>query len=187
MLINTITNMLSAGLFASSSDVKVAKKFMRNQLRNSDLHPLLLKIHVISLRPEFVETYKTRFPNAELTTICSVDIHDISRYPREKEVILRGPFMVVMDMYTDELIKIYDKPCTVVESVMLNANRDHISTSHLGEEDALARDMFAAMVAVTRNEFVMKFYRSRGLTEEEQEYSRLLQESTARLSALVEK
>ncbi|XP_060572767.1 uncharacterized protein LOC132730779 [Ruditapes philippinarum] len=153
------------GLFSSSSSIKVSKKFIKHQLkqaktRDAVVKPLIIKVHVIGLKPEYIQHYTKRFPSTVLTTICAVDIHKLSRHPSEKEVLLRGPFMLVLDMYEEKHTE-FDQPCDVIEVVMLNANRDHISTSFLGDQDTLARDMFAAMVTVTRSEFAIEYCQNR--------------------------
>ena len=177
------------GLFSSSSSIKVSKKFINHQLkqaatRGTVVKPLLITVHVIGLKPEYIQHYTRRFPSTVLTTICAVDIHKISRHPSEKEVLLRGPFMLILDMYEDEHIKL-EQPCNVVEVVMLNANRDHISTSFLGDQDTLARDMFAAMVTVTRSEFAKEYCQKKGLKEDEKEYQKILEESREKLQKLL--
>lgn len=178
------------GLFSSSSRLSVARRFIKQQLKKDSsnetrrLTPLVIKIHVIGLNPEYVEHYTRRFPSAVLTTICAVDIHKISRHPSEKEVLLRGPFMLILDMYEDDH-DILGQPCHVLEAVMLNANRDHISTSLLGDLDTLARDMFAAMVTVTRSEFSLKYCQEKGLKQDEKEYRKILQESNGKLQDLL--
>ncbi|XP_045175691.2 uncharacterized protein LOC123536534 [Mercenaria mercenaria] len=177
------------GLFSASSSLKVARKFIKHQLKDvksedTTLKPLVVKVHVIGLKPEYINHYSRRFPSAVLTTICAVDIHKLSRHPKEMEVLLRGPFMLILDMYEDEL-DILGKPCNILEAVMLNANRDHISTSFLGDLDTLARDMFAAMVTVTRSEFALKFCQEKGLGTDENEYRTILQESSEKLRNLL--
>lgn len=87
-------------------------------------------------------------------------------------------------MYEDENEK-FEQPCYVLEAVMLNANRDHISTSFLGDLDSLARDMFGTMVSVTRSEFAMKFCQDKGLFDDGNEYRDILDESTNKLQSLL--
>jgi hypothetical protein len=94
--------------------------------------------------------------------------------------------MLVLDMYEEKHTE-FDQPCDVIEVVMLNANRDHISTSFLGDQDTLARDMFAAMVTVTRSEFAIEYCQNRGLKEDEREYQNILQESSEKLQTLLRK
>ncbi|KAL4238746.1 hypothetical protein ACF0H5_003454 [Mactra antiquata] len=176
------------GLLSASSSRRVARKFIRNQLKkqkDKTLKPLIIKIHVIGLKPEYVEHYTRRFPSTVLTTICAVDIQELSRHPREREVLLRGPFQLILDMYEDTSEQ-FNQPCHVLEAVMLNANRDHISTSFLGDLDALARDMFGTMVNVTRSEFALKYCQEKGLKADENEYKSILESSIPKLKNLME-
>ena len=123
-------------MFSGTSDLDQAKVFINEAIEEAKegapKNPLLLINHVIGLKKEYVDHYTKRFPSTVLTTICAVDIHELSTYPYEMEVLLRGPFMQVLHMYKDEH-ELLGQPCDVVEAVMLNANRDHISTSLLGD------------------------------------------------------
>lgn len=104
----------------------------------------------------------------------------------EKEVLLRGPFFQVLDFYkTDE--DIMGKPCNVLEVVMLNSNRDHIITAHLGDQDAAARDMFGTMVTVTRSEYALNYCESKGLSEDADEYRTILGASKEKLDRIMMK
>lgn len=165
--------------------MSVAKKFIRHQMKNyreeNRLLPMIIKIHVISLKKEYVDHYTKRFTPAVLSTICAVDIHKLSRHQGEKEVLLRGPFMLILDFFEDEHITLLNKTCSILEVVMLNANRDHISTSSLGDLDALARDTFSAMVTVSRSEFAVGYYREKGMKQEEEAYRYILEETKAKL------
>lgn len=182
--------LLCSGLLSASSSLEVARKFIEHQLKHLPAEgkpslPLIIKIHVISLKQEFVEHYTHRFPQTVLTTICAVDIQKLSRHRNEKEVLLRGPFMLVLDFYQDENISVMGQACNVLEAVMLNANRDHITTSLLGSQEAVARDMFAAMVTVTRSEWSMKFCKNKGLVEDEKAYGSILEESERKVQELM--
>ena len=178
-----------SGLFSSSSNIKVAKKFIRQQLKqqksnNVLMKPLLLKIHVIGLKQSYIDHYRSIFPNSVLTTICAVDIQELSRHQGEREVLLRGPFLLILDMYEEEHF-LDDRPCNILEAVMLNANRDHISTSFLGEQDGMAREMFGCMVAVTRSEYAAKYCTEKGLLDDAEEYKKILAESELKLQQLM--
>lgn len=48
-------------------------------------------------------------------------------------------------------------PFTVIECVMVNANRDHISTSFLGEKANTARQMFASINNKARTAFAYQY------------------------------
>ena len=143
-------------------------------------------INVIGLKPEYLEHYTKRFPISVLSTICAVDIHKLSFHPEEREVLLRGPFMQVLHVYRDEG-DLLGQPCDVLEMVMLNSNRDHISTSQLGDQDDLARAMFGTMVGVTRCEFAIDYCERKGLEDDAAEYRKILDDSLVKLEDLMAK
>lgn len=93
--------------------------------------------------------------------------------------------MLILDFYQDENTVILGKTCSVLEVVMLNANRDHISSSSLGDLDTLARDLFATMVTVTRSEFAATYCQDKGLTQDAREYQRVVEESRSKLKELM--
>ena len=178
------------GLLSASADIKTARKFIKHQMKrrkaDPDNHALIMKINVIGLKPGYVEFYKKTFTTTVLSTICAVDVKELSRHKDEKEVLLRGPFFQVLDFYkTDE--DIMGKPCNVLEVVMLNSNRDHISTAHLGDQDAAARDMFGTMVTVTRSEYALNYCESKGLSEDADEYRTILDASKEKLDRIMMK
>ena len=176
------------GLLSASANVKVARKFIKHQMiqrkADKDTNALIMKINVIGLKPEYMEHYRKTFTTTVLSTICAVDIHKLSRHKDEKEVLLRGPFFLVLDFYKDEE-GVDGKPCSVLEIVMLNANRDHISTAHLGDKDAAARDMFGTMVTVTRSEYALNYCERKGLADDADEYRKILNESKEKLERLM--
>ena len=93
--------------------------------------------------------------------------------------------MLVLDFYQDKDMSVSGRTCNVLEAVMLNANRDHISTSFLGDQDAIARDLFGTMVTVTRSKFAIDYCRNKGLGYDEREYCNVLEESNAKLQKLM--
>ena len=88
------------------------------------------------------------------------------------------------DFYKDDEL-IDGKPCNILEIVMLNANRDHISTAHLGDKDAAARDMFGTMVTVTRSEYAVKYCERMELVDDADEYRKILNDSKEKLDRLM--
>lgn len=172
-------------LFSASSSLTVAKKFITHRMEEyqkakKKANPLLIKIHIIGLKPEYIRHFKKRFPEMTLTSIGAVDIHDLSRHPNEKEVLLRGPYTLILDVFEDDN-EIEGYTCSILEAVMITSNRDHITTSVIGDLDSLARDMYAAMVTVTRSEFAIDYYQMRGMKSDELEYRRILEDSSVRL------
>lgn len=118
-----------------------------------------------------------------LTSMGATDIHEISRHPTEREVILRGPYTLILDIYDDEH-ELVGLPCPVLEALVITSNRDHITTSQPGPEDDIARDMYAAMVTVTRSEYAVRYYREKGLVQEEEEYQQILENGQRQLDSL---
>lgn len=147
------------------------------------LHPIIYKINIIGLKPEYIKHFKERFPSMTLTSMGAVDIHEISRHPSEKEVILRGPYTLILDIYEDDGDMV-GMPCSVLEALVITSNRDHITTSQTGYLDDLARDMYAAMVTVTRSEYAVKYYQGKGLVNEEEDYQHILEEGKRKLDSL---
>ena len=173
------------GLVSTSSSLDVANKFIARVLKiHKDRSPLLMKIHIIELEPEYLRFYRERFPISVVSTICAVDIKDLSVMPHEKEVLLRGPFFQVLDFYDGETIE--GKTCKVLEMVALNANRDHISTMRLGDSSAPARELFGNMVAATRCKFAAEFCSDRGLIEDARAYREMLNEKMSKLKTLMD-
>ncbi|KAH3844508.1 hypothetical protein DPMN_086766 [Dreissena polymorpha] len=108
-----------------------------------------------------------------LTSMGAVDIHETSRHPGEKEVILRGPYTLILDIYEDEK-DLVGVPCSVMEALVITSNRDHIPTSQPGPEDDLARDMYAAIVTVTRSEYAVQYCQSKGLHKDASDFQEIL-------------
>jgi hypothetical protein len=48
-----------------------------------------------------------------------------------------------------------------INCVMVNANRDHISTNHLGNQADDARNLFGALARKARMEFAEKYFKER--------------------------
>lgn len=175
-------------LFSTSSNRKVATKFIKHRLKEAEkegklLHPIIYKINIIGLKPEFIKHFKTRFPSMTLTSMGAVDIHEISRMRGEKEVILRGPYTLILDIYEDQHEYI-GRPCSVLEALVITSNRDHITTSQHGDEDDLAREMYGTMVTVARSEYVVEFCKKKGLKMDELEYQNTLDKAREKLDSL---
>ena len=177
-----------AVLFSASSSIKVARRFINHRMKEAEkegkqLHPVVYRINIIGLKPEYIVHFKLRFPELTLTTIGAVDIHDISRHPSEKEVIIRGPFTLILDVYDDEG-SLMGRPSTVLEGLAITSNRDHITTSVSGPTDDLAREMVAAMVTVTRAEYCVRYYRDKNLADDTAEFAKIFADGNKRLNEL---
>lgn len=160
-------------LMSSTTNVEIAKSFLRSKPKG-----ILFKIHVLELKPRYLAHYRKKNPNGVVSSICAVNIKDLSDLPDEDEVLLRGAFFQVLDFFKDEQQNLH-----VLEVCMLNSNRDHLSSNFL--TDPNARRMFGLMVAVTRNEFAVDFYKQRGNNEEAAAYEQCLEKARADLATLI--
>lgn len=171
-------------LLSTSVSLPEANKFIeREMLERVGSKPILMKIHVTELESKYLEYYKKRFPSSVVSTICAVDIQGLSLLPQEKEVLLRGPFFQVLDFYDGHVIR--NQTCKVLEMVILNSNRDHISTMQLGQESAPARQLFGNMVAASRCKFAIRYYEEKGLENDAEDYKNLLKEKLDKLEELM--
>lgn len=88
-----------------SKSQNVAKQFLENQEhrpyeeRIRDFCPVLFKIHVTSLDKTFLDLYKSYYPISIVSSICAVDIENISKYSEGQKVLLRGVFFQVLRFY----------------------------------------------------------------------------------------
>lgn len=176
------------GILSSSKKREFAEEFINDQLKmNNSVRPLISIIHVIELKPTLLDSYRKKFPTSVVSTICAVDIHDISFFGEENEVLLRGPFFQVLRVYTSKKkCKLLFHP-EIVEMVTVNANRDHISTMRLGDQSDNARKIFGAMVAITRIEYALKFFTESNMNfdEDKMKYQDLLKEKNEELDKLL--
>ena len=90
-------------MWSSSKNLKVAEEFIKSRKYKNCVN-VLLSIHIIGLHPEHLAAYRKEFPTSVVSSICAVDISDLSRYKREEEVLLRGTFCLVLDI-TEETAK----------------------------------------------------------------------------------
>eukprot|EP00795_Rhopilema_esculentum_P010482 gene10482-19193_t len=160
-------------LMSSTTNIEMAKRFIC-----SKPNAILFKIHILEMKPRFLQHYKERNPTGVVSTICAVDIKSLSDFPEEEEIILRGAFFQVLDFYQDHKENMH-----VLEVCMLNSNRDHLSSNFL--TDPNARKMFGLMVSVTRNEFAVQFYKERGNEEEALAYKECLEQAKKNLALLI--
>ena len=61
--------------------------------------PVLFKIYVTSLDKTFLDLYKSYYPDSVVSSICTVDIENISKYSEGQEVLLRGAIFQVLRFY----------------------------------------------------------------------------------------
>lgn len=137
-------------MISASSDRAKALEFATQQAaRSPGAHPLLWDITVSSLAPELLTGYRSQFPASVVTSLCAVPIAPLSDYPEEEEVLLRGPYFQIIRLARDETREVPD--LHVIEAVMLNSNRDHISAiaSNTGTDRA-AREYFRTIISACR-------------------------------------
>jgi hypothetical protein len=100
--------------------------------------------------PKLLKLYQGRFPNSVVTSICAVPIKQLSDYPDDNEVLLRGPFFQLLRLRKENL-RAANIPLHIIEVVMITANRDHISNVFFSEVDGhRARELFRALVEMQR-------------------------------------
>ncbi|KAF8075938.1 hypothetical protein FPV67DRAFT_1406263, partial [Lyophyllum atratum] len=150
----------------------------------SGRHLFLWRIHVVELETELLQVYRDRFPSSVVSTICAVPIRDLSQFPEEDEVVLRGPFFQLIRM-DEEVLESAGK-VHVMDSIMLNVNRDHPSTMELGEaEGRRARELIACLVGMGRAKACKRLAEEYGLADDMQTYQQLYEEGSDTLRNLV--
>lgn len=168
---------------SSSTSRELAMSFALEQaVRKPDSRVLLWEIDIHSLDPELLRLYEEQFPSSIVTTLCAMPIHELSDYPREREVLLRGPFFQMLDL-TEEMTSDVARPISRVRAVMLNSNRDHQTTiaSDTGA-DRLARNLFRALVVAHRSTLCAKYADTHGLEQDADEYRRTAADSYSRIT-----
>lgn len=174
---NTISNLLDIkdlqvqsqkfavplSFMSCSKSQDVAKQFLEKQERRTyeekvrGFCPVLFKIHVTSLDKTFLDLYKSYYPTSIVSSICAVDIENISKYRKEQEVLLRGAFFQVLRFYESREM-IDGKNVYVFELIMHNSNRDHITTSAF--ENTNARRLFNTLIEIDRMKKCQNFFES---------------------------
>jgi hypothetical protein len=139
-------------LMSASTDAARAVDFaLRESAARLGAHPIVWRIHVVGLEPDLMGIYQRRFPSSVVTSICAVPIHQVSDYPHEREVLLRGPFFQVLRISPGRLDGGGGPLLQIIDAVMLNSNRDHISAIASDEgDDRAARELFRLLVNVER-------------------------------------
>ena len=127
------------GFLSASKKEETAIEFAKDNVKKYE--PLVLKIHVLTLSQDLLGIYKSFYPDSIVTSLCSVPIYDLSAFPCENEVLLRGAFFQVLRTYRESKIN-------VVEACMLNANRDHVKTNELN--GTCAQKLFGKLVQLDK-------------------------------------
>jgi hypothetical protein len=168
----------------SASKGKALSFARRTKETAADSHALLLDVLVYSLDPALLAAYRQAFPGSIVTSLCSVPIHRLSDLP-EDEVLLRGPFFQIGRMYRDE-DSLRDEPLHVVQLIMLNSNRDHVTTvaTNTGEDKRM-RDIFRAMATASRSTRCAEYAESSGLEADSDYYRNVAALAYAEFSVLM--
>jgi hypothetical protein len=145
-----------------------------------DTYPLLWNIQVVDLRPSLLALYARTVPRSVVSPICAVPISDLSDFPDEAEVLLRGPFFQLLGLRTE---KVSDgREIFVLDVVMVTANRDHVSSVSLSDHETdRARNLFRTMVELERAERCVAYATQHGLTSDAEAYTVSSRQLQARL------
>lgn len=171
---------------SASGDKMSALAFAQAEAaRTPGNYPLLWDITVSGLDPELLAAYKDMFPASVVTSLCAVPLDRLSEYPEEKEVLLRGPHLQILRLHSENI----DTPpylMHIIEAVMLNSNRDHISAiaSNTGE-DRRARDLFRALVNIHRSAICAERVKEYGLSADAASYKSVISENRAAIKSFV--
>ena len=164
--------------------------------------PVLFHTSVVNVDPYHLKLYHRFFPNSVVSTICAVHIQSLSMFHDEDEVLFRGAFSQVVHVYNEEFEvpraqvtsqEMEDcqqeaaKTATmlVVRSVMVNANRDHISSVDEANNSDDARNMFRLMAEIARDKFAVAYCQEKGLTDDEESFAVALHDAQQELHQLV--
>jgi len=146
----------------------------------------LWRIHVVELETELLQVYRERFPTSVVSTICAVPVWDLSQFPEEDEVVLRGPFFQLIRMQEEVLEGIGN--VHTMDSIMLNVNRDHPSTMELGEtEGERASELITCLVGMGRAKACRRLAEEYGLLDDAENYEQLYVEGSEHMRRLVSK
>jgi len=161
-----------------------ALSFALKEARAPGRHPLLWNIRVSGLNPELLSVYMERFPTSVVTSLCAVPIEQLSDYPQEGEVLLRGPHFQILSLRKEKTDRIIGD-LHVIDAVMLNSNRDHISAvaSNVGE-DRVARDLFRAIIGIHRSTICAEYATSHSLSGDVKSYHMLASENRQIIEAI---
>ncbi|KAG5650687.1 hypothetical protein H0H81_011361 [Sphagnurus paluster] len=167
-------------VISTSRNQDVAMDYAKAEVARLPERQLFLwRIHVVGLDAELLRVYRERYPTSVVSTICAVPIDELSPFPEEEEVILRGPFFQLVQMQEEVLEgvgRVY-----VMDSVTVNVNRDHPSTMELGEDGNGARELISTLVSMARTKACQGLAEGYGLVADAESYQRLYEEMVERL------
>ncbi|KAG6885487.1 hypothetical protein C0993_001094 [Termitomyces sp. T159_Od127] len=148
-------------------------------------HLFLWRIHVFELETELLQIYRETFTSSVVSTICAVPVAELSQFPEEDEVILRGPLFQLVRMHEENREGVGH--AHVMDSMILSTNRDHPSTMELGETEGIrAKNLIACLVGIGRAKACKKLAEDFGLFSEVPLYEQIFQEETNKLKNMVD-
>jgi hypothetical protein len=162
---------------SASSDQASALAFALEQAsRTPGGISLLWDIRVAGLDPQLLAIYREKFPASIVTSLCAVPISELSDYPGEREVLLRGPHFQILGL--NEVKAVAKPPLYVIDAIMLNSNRDHVTAiaSNVGE-DRRARDLFRAVINAHRATLCAEYAEVHGLSADADSYRSVVSQS----------
>jgi hypothetical protein len=155
-------------MMSTSNARESAMQFAARTGRNNNPHALLWDISVYGMDPAYLASYRRSFPDSIVTSMCAVPINGLSYYHVEDEVLLRGPFFQIVRMYEDNL---QGEALHVIQAVMLNSNRDHVTAIANNEgEDLRMREIFRDMAIASRSARCAQHAERCGLTADADYY-----------------
>lgn len=155
-------------MMSTSNARESAMKFAARTDRNNNPQALLWDISVYGMDPAYLAAYRRSFPDSIVTSMCAVPINGLSYYHVEDEVLLRGPFFQIVRIYEDSL---QGEALHVIQAVMLNSNRDHVTAIANNEgEDLRMREIFRDMAIASRSARCAQHAERCGLTADADYY-----------------
>ncbi|KAG6890772.1 hypothetical protein C0992_012745 [Termitomyces sp. T32_za158] len=173
-------------LIPASRRQDVALRFAEGEIESRPgSHLFLWRIHVFELETELLQIYRDTFPSSVVSTICAVPVAELSQFPEEDEVILRGPLFQLVRMHEENIEGA--EHVHVMDSMILSINRDHPSTMELGETEGIrARKLIACLVGIGRAKACKKLAENFGLFSEVPLYEQFFQEESDKLKSMVD-
>lgn len=161
---------------------EIAMRFARDEAeRVADRLAVLWEITVLNLDPQLLSLYRARFPRSVVTSICAVPISEVSDFPQEAEVLLRGPFFQIVGISTDHSAG-SGRPVAKIEAIMHNTNRDHLTAiaSNAGRDRA-ERDLFRALILLDRFGVCARLATERNQKSDADQYQSLANEQRVKV------
>ena len=123
---------------SATLDKNCALLFATKNRKSIKKVPIILEIHVRNLSQTLLNVYKNFYSDSPVTSLCAVPIADLSVEKDEQEVLLRGAFFHVLNVR-------FEYGITIIETLMLNSNRDHILTNNYNKTNA--QSLFRSLIS----------------------------------------